>query len=46
MSDVDFIRMTAMLVLPKLIGVSADPINDAIYFAERLLSECQKRENV
>lgn len=46
MNDVDFVRLTAMLILPNLINVSTTPINDAVDYAEELLRECQKRENM
>lgn len=46
MSDIDFLRLTAMFILPKCIETSDNPIKDAVDFAEELLKECQKRENL
>lgn len=45
MNDIDFIRITAMLVLPKCLETSANPIQTAVDYAEDLLKECQNREN-
>ena len=46
MSDIDFLRITAMFILPKCIETSANPVKDAVDYAEELLKECQKRENL
>lgn len=46
MNDIDFIRLASMLVLPVCLERSSDPIKDAVDFAEKLLKECQKRENL
>ena len=46
MNDIDFVRITSMLVLPTCIERSANPVKDAVDFAEQLLKECQKRENL
>ena len=45
MNDIDFIRIASMLVLPKCIDKSVNPILLAVDYAEELLKECQKREN-
>ena len=45
MNDIDFVRIAAMLILPKCIETSANPVKDAVDYAEDLLKECQKREN-
>lgn len=45
MTDIDFVRMTAMLVLPKCLETSATPIQTAVEIARLLLKECQKIEN-
>ena len=45
MNDVDYVRITAMLILPECLKRSANPIKDAVDYAEELLKECQKREN-
>lgn len=46
MSDIDFVRITAMLILPKCLESSTDPVKDAVDYAQELLIECQKRENL
>lgn len=46
MSDIDFVRITAMLILPKCLESSTDPVKDAVDYAQELLKECQKRENL
>lgn len=46
MNDNDFVRLTSMLVLPMCLEKSSEPIKDAVDFAEQLLKECQKRENL
>ena len=45
MNDIDFVRITAMLVLPKCLEASENPIKEAVDYAEDLLRECQQREN-
>lgn len=45
MNDIDFIRIAAMLLLPKCIERHADPVKAAVDYAEELLKECEKREN-
>lgn len=44
MNDIDFVRMTAMLVLPTCIKKDSDPVKAAVDYAEELLKECEKRE--
>lgn len=46
MSDVDFLRMAALYLLPKCMDRSIDPVKHAVDYAEELLKECQKRENL
>lgn len=45
MSDIDFVRITSMLILPKCLETSANPVKQAVDYAQELLRECQKREN-
>ena len=45
MNDIDYVRITAMLILPKCLETSANPVQAAVDYAEELLKECQKREN-
>lgn len=44
MNDIDFVRITAMLLLPKCLERSNNPIKEAVDLAEQLLKECEKRE--
>jgi len=46
MNDIDFIRITSMLILPKCLETSANPVKTAVDYAEELLRECQERENL
>lgn len=46
MTDIDFVRMTAMLILPKCIETHLNPVKVAVDYAEELLKECQKRESL
>lgn len=46
MSDIDFVRITAMLILPKCLERSLNPVQDAVDYAYELLKECQKKENL
>ena len=45
MNDIDFVRITAMLVLPNCIERSLNPVKTAVDYAQELLKECQKRES-
>lgn len=44
MNDIDFIRITAMLLLPKCLERSANPIKEAVDLSIELLRECERRE--
>ena len=44
MSDVDFIRLSALVFATRLIDRSADPISEGIDMAERLFNELAKKE--
>ena len=45
MNDIDFVRNTAMYILPICIERSANPVQTAVDYAQELLKECQKRES-
>lgn len=45
MSDVDFIRLSALVFATKLIGISADPVSDGLDMAERLFEKIQDKES-
>lgn len=44
MSDIDFIRLSALVFATRLIGMTADPVKDGIDMAERLFGELKQRE--
>ena len=44
MSDVDFIRLSALVFAIKLIGKTADPINEGMEMAERLFNKLKEKE--
>ena len=46
MSDVDFIRLSALVFATRLIGTSADPVKDGLDMAERLFKEIQDKESI
>lgn len=46
MNDIDFIRITSIIVLPKCLETSQNPIKEAVDIAEELLKECQRREDL
>lgn len=44
MTDVDFIRLSALVFATKLIGHTADPIREGVEMAERLFNELKQKE--
>lgn len=44
MTDVDFIRLSALVFATKLIGKAADPISEGTEMAERLLNKLKEKE--
>ena len=44
MTDVDFIRLSALVFATKLIGKAADPISEVMDMAERLLNKLKEKE--
>lgn len=46
MSDLDFLRIASLFLLPMFLEASENPVKDAVDLAEELLKECQKRENL
>lgn len=45
MTDIDFIRLSALVFATKLIGVSADPVREGIDMAERLFNKLKEKED-
>ena len=44
MTDIDFIRLSALVFATRLIGRSADPIREGMDMAERLFNELKEKE--
>lgn len=44
MSDVDFIRLSALVFATKLIGKVADPVSEGMEMAERLFNKLKEKE--
>ena len=44
MTDLDFIRLSALVFATKLIGKTIDPIGEGTEMAERLFNELKKKE--
>jgi hypothetical protein len=44
MTDIDFRRLASLLFALQLVGISQDPINDAIQYADMLLDKLQRTE--
>lgn len=44
MTDLDFIRLSALVFAVKLIGRSADPITEGTDMAERLFNKLKEKE--
>ena len=45
MTDIDFRRLASLLFALRLMGVSEDPIKDAVNCANKLLDELQQTES-
>lgn len=44
MTDIDYIRLSAMMFAIQLIGKSPDPISEGIEMAERLFNKLKEKE--
>ena len=44
MTDLDFIRLSALVFATRLIGVAEDPVSEGVEMAERLFGRLQERE--
>jgi hypothetical protein len=44
MTDIDFIRLSALVFATKLIGKAQDPIREGTEMAERLFNKIQEKE--
>ena len=45
MSDIDFIRLSALVFATRLIGHTADPVSEGMEMAERLFEKLQDKES-
>ena len=44
MSDIDFIRLSALVFATRLIGETTNPVSEGIELAERLLNKLKEKE--
>lgn len=44
MSDIDFIRLSALVFATRLIGKTTNPVSEGIELAERLLNKLKEKE--
>lgn len=44
MTDVDFIRLSALMFATELIGKAADPVSEGMEMAERLFNKLKEKE--
>ena len=44
MTDIDFIRFSALMFAYRLVGKSADPIKGGVDLAERLFNKLKEKE--
>lgn len=44
MTDIDFIRLSALVFATKLIGHTTDPVSEGVEMAERLFNKIQEKE--
>ena len=44
MTDIDFIRLSALVFATRLIGKTADPVSEGMEMAERLLNKLKEKE--
>ena len=45
MTDIDFIRLSALVFATRLIGHTADPVSEGMDMAERLLNKLKEKED-
>lgn len=44
MSDIDFIRLSALVFATRLIGTTKDPVSEGMEMAERLFNKLKEKE--
>ena len=45
MTDIDFIRLSALVFATRLIGISTDPTSEGADMAERLFNKIKEKED-
>ena len=45
MTDIDFIRLSALVFATRLIGHTADPVREGTEMAERLFNKLKEKED-
>jgi hypothetical protein len=45
MTDLDFIRLSALVFATRLIGKAADPVSEGVDMAERLFNKLKEKED-
>lgn len=45
MTDLDFIRLSALVFATRLIGVAEDPVSEGVEMAERLFNKLKEKED-
>ena len=45
MTDIDFIRLSALVFATRLIGKTADPVSEGMDMAERLFNKLKEKED-
>lgn len=44
MTDIDFIRLSALVFATRLVGKTADPVSEGMEMAERLFNKLKQKE--
>lgn len=45
MTDIDFLRLSALVFATRLIGHASDPVSEGMEMAERLFDKLQEKED-
>ena len=44
MTDIDFIRLSALVLVARLIGHTPDPVSEGVEMAERMFNQLKQKE--
>ena len=44
MTDIDYLRLSALVLVAKLIGRTDDPVSEGVEMAERLFNKVKEKE--